>query len=449
MDTQALSPQRDEDRERGAALIMAIFFVLMLTGFSYLVLNSYQAQSSTTMFKVRHSRLFAEADTALAKGKLILISNPTKAEYTGSAGNPYAFPNLENVDNARVTVELIGANASPYVYRLISDATDPANGQRRSVEMILSLEENRVPANAPGMGAIVANGNLQVTGGIEIDGNDHTPAGSPRVDASARHVPGVVTTGTVSQDGSSKIGGSGDPISTAPTQGTGIDNGTSQWDQESTLPGNDASHDSDGVDNDGDGVIDEDGFPLTAGAVFGIKGDNPTDLSDDNDSLKAQATSDGTFFTSYSSYNTWRQGATPVEQGGKVIYIEIANGDSISNFKLPYNSPTTGAKPSILIVAGTNPAIHDTEIGPVQATGSGSDKHFQGLVIADTFKNINGSGKLTGSMLAFNPADSVHLGNGSFEVLFSSEVLGDLPGINQAPVPWTPEILNWREIENR
>jgi hypothetical protein len=440
METKPLSLLRDDDRERGAALIMAIFFVLMLVAFSYLVLRSYRAQSSMTMFKVRHSALFADADTGLAKGKLILTSNPTNANYTGSNGNPFQ---IHASDNAVVTVELIGPNSNPYTYRLISNATDPANGQVRSVEMILMLEENRDPTNAPGMGAVVANGNLQVTGNIKVDGNDHDPDGTPG--GQGNDVPGVVTTGTVSQDGSSDIGGGGQAAGSSPTEGQGIDNSTLNWEPESTLAGGTAADDTDGVDNDGDGVVDEDGFPDTAGEVFGFQGNDVGDPADDNDSLKNQAQNDGTYFTSYADYDTWRSSATQADQGGKVIYIEVANGTAVGNFKLPDNPPP--ATPSIVVVAGQDPSVHDTEIGPVH--GSGAGKHFQGLIIADTYKNINGNGKLTGSMIAFNPGDTAHLGNGNFDILFSSEVLGNLPGINQAPVPWTPEVLNWREIENR
>jgi len=431
-----------QDRERGAALIMAIFFVTMLVGFSYLVLRSYRAQTAATNFKIRHSRLFADADMGMAKGKLILTSDPTNASYTGSGGSPFQ---IHASDNAVVTVELIGANANPYTYRLISNATDPGSGQVRSVEMILMLEESREPTSAPGMGAVVANGNLQVTGNILIDGNDHDPDGTPG--GQGNDVPGVVTTGNVSQSGSSDIGGSGQAPGGSPSEDVGIDNGSLNWEPEGSGTGGSgtAADDTDGVDNDGDGVVDEDGFPETAGEVFGFQGTNSSDPSDDNDTLKSQAQADGTYFTSYGDYNTWRGGATQAEQGGKVIYIEVPNGTAVGNFKLPDNPPP--ASPSILIVAGQDPAVHDTEIGPVH--GSGSGKHFQGLVIADTYKNINGNGKVTGSMVAFNPGDTAHLGNGNFDILFSSEVLGNLPGVAQSPVPWTPEVLSWREIENR
>lgn len=432
--------QLQAEREGGAALIMAIFFVLMLVGFSYLVLRSYRAQSDMTMFKIRHSRLFAVADTGLAKGKLILTSDPARAEYTSSNGNP--FP-IHASDDAAVSVELIGPNSNPYTYRLISDAA--VGGQRRSIEMILRLEENRDPTSAPGMGAVVANGNLQVTGNIKIDGNDHDPDGTPG--GQGRDVPGVVTTGNVTRKGSADIGGGGQAAGGNPTEGVGVDNQSLNWEPEGSGAGGSgtSADDTDGIDNDGDGVIDEDGFPETAGEVFGFQGNDVSDPRDDNDSLKAQAQADGTYFTSYADYNTWRGGASQAEQGGKVIYLEVPNGTAVGNFKLPDNPPP--ASPSILVVAGQDPSVHDTEIGPVH--GSGAGKHFQGLVIADTYKNVNGNGKLTGSMVAFNPGNTAHLGNGNFDILFSSEVLGNLPGVNQAPVPWTPEVLSWREIENR
>lgn len=60
---------------------------------------------------------------------------------------------------------------------------------------------------------------------------------------------------------------------------------------------------------------------------------------------------------------------------------------------------------------------------------------------------MNGNGKLTGSMVAFNPGNATHLGNGNFDILFSSEVLGNLPGLKSAGVPWSPRILSWRELD--
>jgi hypothetical protein len=112
--------------------------------------------------------------------------------------------------------------------------------------------------------------------------------------------------------------------------------------------------------------------------------------------------------------------------------------------------------------AGPNPAPdrdgdgvtanHQIEIGPVhveQANGT-----FQGLLMCDYLKNVNGNGQVVGAVVAFNgvnlddtvdPANT-HFGNGTHDIKFSSEVLANLPGASTVTDPPFARQLLWREI---
>lgn len=421
-----------EEGERGAALIMAFFFVVMLAGFSILILNSYQAQSSNTIFRVRHAQAFAAADLGIARGKLILTSNPNA--YSNANNAALGPQGVDGIQTLTVT-ELNGTGTDPYLFQVTSVGTD-GNGNTRTVEIILQMEQTSTPVSAPGMGAIVANGNVRLLGNIQIDGNDHDAAGN--LGGGGEDKPGIVTTGSVEIQGSPNIGGNGiqrsDTASGSLTQGTNVDQGTGVWDPESTRAGGAAADDSDGVDNDGDGVADENGFPTRPGEVFGFT---------DETELKAKASADGTLFTSISDYNDWLGDPTISDQdrGGKIIYLELPNNDHYLQLDLPNNPPSSGAKPSIFIVAGQDPLAHDVTIGPVHIP-----THFQGFVVADTYDKVNGSGTVTGSLLSFNPSNVSKFGNGNPKLLYSSEVIGGLPGVTGGSVPWNPVVLSWREV---
>ncbi len=421
-----------EEGERGAALIMAFFFVVMLAGFSILILNSYQAQSSNTIFRVRHAQAFAAADLGIARGKLILTSNPNA--YANANNAALGAQGVDGVQTLTVT-ELNGTGSDPYLFQVTSVGTD-GNGNTRTIEIILQLEQTSNPVSAPGMGAIVANGNVRLLGNIQIDGNDHDAAGN--LGGGGEDKPGIVTTGSVDIQGSPNIGGQGiqltDGASGSLAQGTNVDQGTSIWDKEGTGTGGtgDINHDDDGVDNDGDGVADENGFPTRPGEVFGFT---------DETELKAKASADGTLFTSISDYEDWIDNTSAVQRGGKIIYLELPNNVDYGQFDLPNNPPSSGAKPSIFIVAGQDPLAHDVTIGPVHIPG-----HFQGFVVADTYDKVNGNGMVTGSLLSFNPSNVSKFGNGNPKLLYSSEVIGGLPGVTGGSVPWNPVVLSWREV---
>lgn len=440
------------DRERGAALLMAFFFILMLVSFSYLMLSSYQAQSSSTMFRIQHGQALEAADVGLAKAKLLLTADPVGSGggtdfsdgtlWSSEAGATFSAElALISVNNATVTIQEINTQSTPYVFQIRSAGAN-ATGQTRTIEMILILEQSKVPANAPGLGAIVADGTLDVTGNITVNGNDHDVFSQPP--GGGKNVPGVVTTGSAVTGGSSNIGGSGHDPNDPIVEDESIDSNSNVWMAENLdddplspnfgLPDPaKAGFDTDGLDNDGDGSFDEDGFPTSPGDVL----NQPDEVA-----LIQTAKDDGTFFESLSEYNAWRSATSSVDQGGKIIYIQVANGTDINgNFNLPSNAASTGADPSIVIVAGVNASQHDTQIGPVKAPLPG----FQGYFIADTIKNMNGNGQITGSVLAFNPGDTSHTGNGNMTVNFSSDVLGNLPGIAQAGSPWIPGVQSWRE----
>lgn len=446
---------------RGSAFVVVVVFGLLMAG---ILISLQLAASSQTQASIQGDLLaqrMVMADNGLAKGKAILLRNhqTLKVATPPATGATTIVNETFGPDSLLVTAQHLEGASYPFLFRLRSTAT--IRGEFRRLELLIRIEQPTPPTvGLPFLGAVIAAGNIQVTGNITIDGRDHDTSGN--YNAGGIHVPGTLTTGTVDDNGgSSQIGGiDGAGNAAAPTH----DPGSPMTTENSSAFAPEANP-NDGVDDDGDTLIDENGFPKSPAEFFQL---NPLNTSaPSNAGLKARAQGDGTWFTTKAAYNAWLSSTTPADRGGKVIYLELPNGNEVlGQFDLPDNPPP--ASPSIVIIQhkevvddedGPNPAPdrdgdgkqinHQIEIGPLHVAGT-----FQGLLMCDHVKNVNGNGTIVGAVVAFNginldntvdPANA-KFGNGNIDILFSSEVLANLPGATSPGATATSRVLLWREV---
>ncbi len=450
-----MSPSRPRaargSRRRGTALVVTIIFLLLLGATAATIATVTRSQSLASADHDALGDAMLIADNGLAKARVILERDLTSgATYKSITLN--SAQTILDEDGALVTVTRLESSASEHTFRLRSVgssargfrrdlATGDLEAQTRTAEIIIRIEEpTPSPLAGPGMGAIVANGNVSVTGNIDVDGNDYT-AGGTLVGVTGTNVPAITTTGTVSQGGSSALGGSGQALGSSYADGVTVDNATTAWDPEGNATGNSGDN-SDGVDNDGDGVVDEDGFPDRIGGFFGMT---------DEAQLKAKAQADGTYFRAtgsnadLSAYDAWLNSTSESQRGGKIVFIEVDDGAKTGEFKLPSNPQSSGASPTLVIVIPVTATANTIEVGPVHVKDSGT---FQGVLAAGGhIKNMNGNGRVLGSIVAMDQATVHKIGNGNIDIHFSSEVVRNLPGVDptggSSP---PPELLLWREV---
>ena len=462
MNAQQLPPALSRSRERGSAFVVVVVFGVLMAGILVSLQLATASQNAASLEGDLQARRLLVADNGLAKARSDALRN--HLSYIQSPPGSGSATTVVNESFAQggtcvATVHHIAGTGYPYTFRARSTAT--IAGRYRTLELIFQVNQPDPPAiGLPWLGAIVAAGDIEVLGNMNVDGNDHDPSGNDN--PGGTHVPGTVTTGLVSQNGSATIGGGGDPpVDKSPgPDADAVTNNATTFSPEAD-PTN-------GTDDDGDGLLDENGFPKSAAEFFNINPTNPAAMT--NAQFKARAQSQGTYFTSVASYDAWLASASSEEKGGKVIYLEFPNGDeTLGQFNLPHNPPP--ADPSIVIVAhkeivddeaGPNPAPdrdgdgntvkHEIEIGPVHVEQS--DGTFQGLLMCDYVKNVNGNGKIVGAVVAFNgiqlddtvSSSDAHFGNGGHEILFSSEVLATLPGVTTPTTPPFATTLLWREV---
>lgn len=465
----AQQPGRPPADERGTALTMALvltFVVAMIAGTMGLAVV---AQSRNGVESQWHGRRLLNAENGLAKGKVLVLEEYDGTMQDNTTGPVDDASNQEIVqDGAQVFVyNATGATSSPWTYQIRSVGTVDADQGEQSRTLDMWIRVTDVPGGGlrtPGLGAIVANGNVKVNGSIDIDGHDHDKYGalvSPSVPDNDK--PGILTTQSVQQQG----GGhtlAGNPFK---------EEATDKWEEESDT--------TDGVDNDGDGLTDEDGFPETAGAVF----DFP-----DNDALKAAAQATDTYFVYQGiesdpdddgdaainpdleavftrasdgmRYDEWIETQSKTDLGGKVYYLEVDPAvapydpnNSIGQVDAPDNRAASGADPSVLIVSHVDPTIHDVMAGPLHVNDNnplpesgGPSRSFQGVVMMDVIKHVNAGGIYVGSIYSFSTATDFRtiFGNGNAQVRYSSEVLKSLPGANPSGGNVQIEILSWNEV---
>lgn len=419
-----------KSRRQGTALVVVVVILVLAAGIASSVALAAQTGGNASVTQDAMAAVLQVADNAEAKA-LVRLKRDLATYKARTLNAPFQlYPTAGAEDGATVTGTRIGQpSPTSNIFELRARAT--VRRQTRSVVIIVRIDEAPpTPLSGPGLGAVIANGTIRVNGNITIDGRDHAPDGTL---GGTTNVPGVLAVGVINQGGSSQIGGGTQAPSGSPTEGNGIDTSTTVWVRESVASGS-AADDSDGVDDDGDGIIDENGFPTRPSGLFNLP---------DEAGLKARAAADGTFFTSKADYNTWLAAqTTPQDRGGKIIYIEVAPNTDIGQLNLPDNPPP--ARPNLFIVAGTgSPPSGNTVAGPVHVNGL-----FQGVFIGDQIDHVNGNGKIVGSVVTMNPQASrlSHFGNGAASIRFSSEVIANLPGPSDPNAAPTASLLSWREV---
>jgi len=427
--------------EEGTGLLVALIMVSLLVTVGGAVALSTTFQSNYSLEAEYRSAALVVADNGLAKGKAMLLADlaaGTDAFVSLTPSNTTLVHTFTE-DDATVEVYHVSTSGSRLTFRMLSAGS--FSNATRSVEVVISGTRNSSPSQGPALAAVLAQGDIDVTGNILINGNDHDPDGTSG--GAGVDVDGVkLFGGSLAWTGNPDVGGNG----TAPNR---LDAG----DENQTFTNNDSTFDpegpspglgDDGIDNDLDGWADENGFPQYAGEFV---------KQDDDIGLRTRAQNQGTYFTNKSDYDSWMSSATPAERGGKVIMIEIpppAPGDpdvSLGQFDLPHNPPP--AEPSIVVVQYQpadpgDPPQRGIEVGPIHVKNEGT-RQFQGLFMTDVIKNTNGNGSIVGAVVSFGGANKPHFGNGGADILFSSEVLANLPGVDSTG-GYVQDAETWREV---
>ena len=285
------------------------------------------------------------------------------------------------------------------------------DGTQRQVQGVLSKPSTVVPLKVNGLGAVVSNDVVDLTGSITIDGRDHqydgvtaitgpAPLGNPPYGAF-----GIVSNSAMSDPKNGAVGGNG----TAPPSPKGA------------APNSIASSYNFGAN----------GYPTTPDGVVSQADGTPVR----NGALKSAAQAAGTYFSNAGAYSSWLSAQPSPMPGGQVLYLEFSPGNGM------FNLGGGNVKSNIMV-------IHtDTMNGIAQEVHG----NFTGLLIADGFVRNNGNAQITGMVQLLSPTASTAgnvFGNGNAEVDFSSAALADLPGTAGSSVPPTPATLgSYRRIQ--
>ncbi|MCA8921553.1 MAG: hypothetical protein KDD82_07060 [Planctomycetes bacterium] len=383
---------QEEAEERGSALLLALILLALLGLVGAEVLRASRAVALRAEHDPRGATL--AADTALAKAKVALLAAPDEAWSMA----PNSARLLLEEDGAQVMLTCLSQTPPGPVFLL--EATAPPVTLRAWVR----LSARAAPLPGPALAALLSNGDVRLTGNVSVDGRDHASDGQLTGDAG---VLGVLAGGSIDVEGSAQVGGVGLAPSHPGAPGA-LDPGSTLWTEPDPR---------DGLDDDGDGLIDEAGPPADADAV----------LLRPAGTLRALAQGSGTFFTSLADYEAWRAASNPQTAGGKVVFLELPPTVSRVALTLPDNAvldrraaPRFPApEPSIVVATRVGGGL---EVGPLHAP-----EGFQGVAVLDRLRNANGTGSVIGMLVALD-GGSHTLGNGALRVLFSAEVLASLPG---------------------
>ncbi|HYC79259.1 MAG TPA: hypothetical protein VEI02_16700 [Planctomycetota bacterium] len=392
------------DRSRGSALATALLSLIVLFGLSssYLVLSYGGFQSAEVELATARARLAAEEGVHRSIAELRADVDADKdglgsLQFVGDDGR-----------SVRVTATDLGGG----LYGLRSTGALPR--ARAALEVVVERSDpDGLPF--PPRAAITANGPVSITGNITIDGRDWNEFGTAIVGPGAY---GVSTTKTLSNSGNAKVGGYGVAPAKPPPAATKEVNATWKDGIDQDLDGVVDEEVFDGKDNDGDGNVDEDtmGYPSTPDVMFGLG----------VDSLKNYAKAQGTYFKTeleWTLYMTLNGGKLP---GGKVYYCDF------NTWMAPNFNSALNAAPSVL--------VHHNSTGTAQMKNVHGT--FKGLMLLDFVQHLNGDFLLVGALMSFGDSQYGNaFGNGAAQVKLSSEVLSNLPSIGGTHVV---RVRSWR-----
>lgn len=392
-----------KNSESGTALVagMALTAVMVGAAALYLLVSHNGYEMSKRELDAARAQLASEEGLHLVMAEL-----KTGVDSDGNGVGTIEFTGPDG-RIARATATDLGGN----LYRLISVGTVPraALGTQVLAELIPSLG-----LSFPARAAITANGPVTTRGNIEIDGRNWDSSGATVVGPG---VFGISSSQGINNTGSSSVGGNGiaplDPPDPASLEenaswADGIDDdGDGMVDEEAF----------DGIDNDGDGAIDEDtnDYPSSPDVFFKLS----------EGTLKSAAQAAGTYFATESALNAWIAANGGQIPGGVLVFIDFQTWQP-ADFGNQFNDP-----PSVI--------IHHRPAG--DALIKNLHGAFKGLLITDFVEHINGDSSILGSLMSFSDeAYGNAYGNGNAEVRYSSSVLGSLPPV----FPTTQvRVLSW------
>lgn len=256
----------------------------------------------------------------------------------------------------------------------------------------------------PARAAITSHGQVTTSGNITVDGRDWNWAGTA---VTGPGVFGVSCVNSISQNGSSTIGGNG----LIPFQPAlpGTTEPLASWADGSDNDGDGGTDEEafDGIDNDADGLVDEDtnDYPTTPDVLFHLA----------PDTLKNAAIAAGTYFNSQAGIDAYIAANGGDLPGGKVFYCDFS-------LWLPVNfGNNLNDQPSIIVQ-------HNASGTALMKNLHGA---FKGLILSDNIMHINGDFLLVGGLMSFAPESVGNAyGNGGASIRFSSVVLNNLPAAN-------------------
>jgi hypothetical protein len=403
------------ESEGGIALIHALFVSLLLAGASTSLLMMSMGNHET----VQREEAIVRARLAAEEGVYRCIAELKEGVDADTDG----LGNLSftGSDGREVFVEVL--QLAPPLYRIRSQGRVlRATQTLEVVAELVSLSDGSFGALA----AITAKGNVVTSGNINIDGNDHDATGTVVVGPG---VPGIAAGGNISNNGSSDVGGVGvAPAHPAPAgtispnipYGDGLDTDGDGVSDEEIL---------NGLDDDGDGLIDEDlqAFPSSPDALFGLE----------EGTFAQAAMARGTYFSTESAFDNFRSENGGFLPGGQIYYLDFPT-------LLPaYLNSDPGGDPSIL--------IHHQEGS--EAKMKNIHGFFKGLLILDDIEHFNANFLAVGAGISLgtgaqigNSGNDLILGNGNADILYSSSVLSNLPGLSDGYD--IVRVRSWQKVAN-
>src|SRR5258708_6039879 len=179
------------------------------------------------------------------------------------------------------------------------------DGTQRQVQGVLSKSATVSPLKANGLGAVVSNDQVALTGSIIIDGRDRLYTGAtaitapPPLASPSYGAFGIVSNSAMSDPTNGAVGGNG----TAPPQPQGA------------APNTIASAYN----------FAANGSPTTPDGVLSLADGTPVK----NGALKAAAQASNTYFSNAGAYSTWLSSQPNPRPGGQILYLEFAPGTGL------------------------------------------------------------------------------------------------------------------------
>jgi len=279
-----LSPQyRARSREGGTALIVSLVVMIVMFGlamaYSTVSFGGYQS-SQTEVAKVR-SRMATQEGIFLALAELKTDTDP--------GGDGIGNVTFTGDDDRAISVTV--QDLAGGLFRVHS--TGSVSRANLAAEVLVMIQPTD-PLSFTTRAAVSAKGPVETLGNIMIDGRDWDYDGAVLLGGGTF---GISSMGIITNGGSSEVGGNGlAPGNPAPA---GSQQENAVWANGVDDDGDGAIDEEpyDGIDNDGDGLVDEDvsGYPMSPDAVVGLP----------PGSLLAAAMAAGTYFASESDLPIW------------------------------------------------------------------------------------------------------------------------------------------------